>query len=66
MTPTPRCPPCPKCHHVAGTHLTVQSDYGWYCLCDHCGHLWHDETTARRESSSWLDAAVVAEKPAER
>jgi hypothetical protein len=65
MTPTPRCPPCPKCRHAAGTRLTVKSDYGWYCLCDNCGNIWHNETMVR-ESPSWLDAAVVAEKPEER
>ena len=65
MTPHPRCPPCPNCRHAAGVRVTVQSDVGWYCLCDNCGHIWHDESMPR-QSPSWLDAAVVRRNPDER
>lgn len=44
------CPPCPTCG-TGPTRVTIVSNAGRYCLCDACGHAWHEDYDTPRQPS---------------
>jgi hypothetical protein len=36
------CVQCPNCGSSI-TKATIRSKRGMYCICQRCGHLWHED-----------------------